>query len=273
MKSIGIIGSGQMGAGIAQVAAQAEFSVFLYDVADAALQKGLRTIETSLAKLAQKGKITEEQKKQTLSRLQATSKMDDFKKCDLVIEAVPEKLSLKQEIFQKLDSIVKKEAILATNTSSISITQVAAATQRPDKVLGLHFMNPVPLMPLVEVIRGNATSDTTYTGGLAFIQRLGKTPITAKDHPGFVINRILCPMLNEAAYALHEGLATKEDIDLGMKLGCNFPMGPLTLADFVGLDTLVAILEIMKKTPCPLLKKMVAEGKLGRKNGEGFYKY
>ncbi len=273
MKQIGVVGAGQMGSGIAQVAAMAGFDVSLYDVEEIFVQKGLDRIRQSVAKFVEKGKLTAAQQEEILKRLQLATHIADLKNCEMVIEAAPENLALKQKIFQELDQAVQKSAVLASNTSSISIAKIAAATKRPDKILGLHFMNPVPLMPLVEVIRGEATSDSTHRIGLELIQKLGKTPITAKDHPGFVINRILCPMLHEAVCALEEGLATKEDIDLGMKLGCNFPMGPLMLADFVGLDTLASILEVMGRKPSALLKKMVAEGKLGRKSGEGFYKY
>lgn len=279
-KTIGVIGSGQMGAGIAQVCAVAGFDIWLYDVAHEQLQKAHKNIETSLEKLAAKGKFSLEQAKSAMQHLNITTQFDDLKKCSFCIEAATEKEVLKKKIFKDLDAITGPETILATNTSSIPIADLAAATKRPDKIIGMHFMNPVPLMELVEVIRGKKTSDETHQKTIGLATKIGKTPVTVKDSPGFVVNRILAPMLNEAVWALHEGLATKEDIDTAMKTGCNFPMGPLALADFIGLDTCLFILEVMHKDlkddkfkPCPLLKKYVEEGKLGRKSGEGFYKY
>ena len=280
MKKIGIVGAGIMGNGIAQVFATAGFSVILCDVDSAALARATKTIQSSLTKLVTKEKISTAEVQTILGRITPTTKLEDLKSVDVAIEAASENLDLKIKIFRELDATVQASAILATNTSSISITKLAGITNRHDKVIGMHFMNPVPLMSLVEIILGKETSPQTHQTTMELISQLKKTPITAKDRAGFVINRILGPMLNEAITALHEDLASAKDIDLGMKLGCNFPMGPLELADFIGLDTLLAILEVMQKdlndpkfAPSPLLREHVAAGRLGRKSGKGFYSY
>lgn len=280
MKTIGVIGAGQMGAGIAQVSAVAGFRVWLYDISRGQLTKALRNIESSLEKFLSKGKITQTALDMVIKNLNVSSQLHDLKDSDFCIEAVPEDPNLKLKIFQELDKLTRRNVILASNTSSIPIAVLAQSTNRSDKVIGMHFMNPVPIMECVEVVRGKATSQDTLETTLALAKKLGKTAVTVQDSPGFVVNRILAPMLNETAWALHEGLASKEEIDLAMKLSCNLPMGPLALADFVGLDTCLAILEVMqhglkndKFKPCPLLKKLVQEGKLGKKSGEGFFKY
>jgi 3-hydroxybutyryl-CoA dehydrogenase len=277
---VAVIGAGTMGNGIAHVFAQHEWLVTLIDVAPAALGKGLATIRANLERQAKKGTITAEAVQEILSRVVATPSMEVAGEAELIVEAATERADLKFEIFRKLDAIAPAGAILASNTSSISITEIAARTKRPENVIGMHFMNPVPVMQLVEVIRGQGTSDATTRRTLEIAQGLGKTPVEVNDYPGFVANRVLLPMINEAIYAVMEGVATPEAIDTVMKLGMGHPMGPLALADFIGLDVCLAILEVMhaglgdpKYRPCPLLRKKVAAGELGRKSGKGFYTY
>ena len=280
VKVIAVMGAGQMGSGIAQVAAQSGYQVLMHDISRESLDKALKRIEQSLAKLVEKKVFSEADAKASRERIQATTSIEDFSKADLAIEAVTENPKLKFELFQKLDQICAPHVILATNTSSISITTIAAQTKRPEKVVGMHFMNPVPLMKLVEVIRGLRTSDDSFKLVKDVSEKMGKVCVESKDYPGFVVNRILMPMINEACYALYEGLASVEGIDNAMKLGTNQPMGPLTLADFIGLDTCLSILNVLheglgdpKYRPCPLLKQYVSAGLLGKKSGQGFYKY
>ena len=280
MEKIVVIGAGTMGNGIANTAAASGFDVALVDVADDFLARAMKTISSNLQRGVDKGKMTAEEKEAVLGRIDATTDMGKVADADVVIEAIIEDTAAKVALFRKLDETTKPECLLASNTSSISITKIAAATKRPDKVIGMHFMNPVPVMTLVEVIRGIATSDETYAKTEDLAKRMGKTPIPANDFPGFVANRVLMPMINEAAFALYEGVATAEAIDGVMKLGMNHPMGPLTLADFIGLDVCLAILRVLeegfgdpKYRPCPLLVKMVDAGWLGRKSGRGFYNY
>ncbi len=281
IKTIGIVGAGQMGNGIAQVASTFGFNVIMSDISEAALEKGMKTISGSLDRIIKKGNMTEEQKAQILSRIQTSVGFEKLKNVDIAIEAATENIDLKLKIFKELDQVVKPEAILASNTSSISITKIAAVTKRPQQVAGMHFMNPVPLMKLVEGIRGLQTSDETFALVKAVAEKMDKVFVeSVKDMPGFIVNRILMPMINEAVYTLHEGIATAESIDSAMKLGTNQPMGPLTLADFIGLDTCLAIMHVLydglgdsKYRPCPLLVKYVEAGCLGKKSGRGFYNY
>lgn len=280
IQRIGIIGAGTMGNGIAQACATCGMDVVMVDINQAAVDKGLTTVASSLDRLINKEKATEADKAAALARIKASTDYADLHDCDLVIEAATENEALKVKILQQLDAALPASALIASNTSSISITKLAAATQRPQQFIGMHFFNPVPMMALVEIIRGLQTSDTTHDAVKALAERLGKTPITVKNAPGFVVNRILVPMINEAFFVLAEGLATPEDIDAGMKLGCNHPIGPLALADMIGLDVCLAVMNVYvdeyndgKYRPCPLLKEMVAAGYLGRKTGRGVYSY
>src|SRR5687767_12859783 len=280
MKNIVVIGGGTMGNGIAHTAAATGFDVVLVDVTDFLLQRAVSTITANLQRGVDKGKMTTAERDAVLARIKTTTDVTSIADADIVIEAIIEKLEAKTELFANLDQVTRADCILASNTSSISITKMAAATKRPDKVIGMHFMNPVPVMTLVEVIRGIATSDETYQRVEDLSKRMGKTPIEVNDYPGFISNRVLMPMINEAIFALYEGVATPESIDGVMKLGMNHPMGPLTLADFIGLDVCLAILRVLedgfgdpKYRPCPLLVKMVDAGWLGRKSGRGFYRY
>ncbi len=278
--TVGIVGAGTMGNGIAQACAVKGIDVVMVDIAQAAVDKGIATVGKSLDRLLQKEKITEADRDAALGRIKGSTSYDDLKKAQLVIEAATENHELKNKILKQLDELLDPEVIIATNTSSISITQLAAVTKRPDKFVGMHFFNPVPMMALVEIIRGLQTSDATHDAVKALAEALGKSPITVKNAPGFVVNRILVPMINEAFFVLAEGLATPEDIDAGMKLGCNQPIGPLALADMIGLDVCLAVMDVYltefgdsKYRPCPLLKEMVAAGRLGRKTGQGVYSY
>ena len=276
----GVIGAGTMGNGIAQVAARAGFDVMMRDVEEDFLVRGLGAIDKSLQRDVDKERLSGEEKQAIMDRIQTTTDLSSLRDAFIVVEAVTEDLGVKTEVFRALDQITRADAILASNTSSISITKLGAATKKPDKVIGMHFMNPVPVMKLVEVIRGAATSDATYAKVRELSEKLGKTPLECQDYPGFISNRVLMPMINEAIFALHEGVATRESIDGIMKMGMNHPMGPLTLADFIGLDVCLAIMNVLyegfgdsKYRPCPLLQRYVDAGWLGRKTGKGFYEY
>jgi len=280
IKTVGVVGAGTMGSGIAQVLAQSGLSVQLVDVAQAMLDRARKGIEASLGRFVDKGRLGAADRDAALARIATTSTLDRLAESDYIIEAIAEDAEAKRTLFSGLDAIAKPAVILASNTSSISITAIGAATRRPDRVLGMHFMNPVPIMPLVEMIRGQATSAETMRIGSELARALGKTPVEAADYPGFIANRVLMPMINEAIFAVMEGVGTPESIDTVMKLGMNHPMGPLTLADFIGLDVCLAVLNVLheglgdpKYRPCPLLRRMVAAGQLGRKSGQGFYTY
>lgn len=280
IRTLGIVGSGQMGGGIGQVAAQAGFSVLLYDVTSEIVNRALTNIQRGLMRLSERGKLLEEEQRAIIGRLRGTANLVELREADLIIEAAPEDYEIKKAIFQQLDQIARPEVILASNTSSISLTQLGAVTKRPELVIGMHFMNPPVVMQLVEIVRGLATADETLQVVDDLAKTMGKTTILAKDYAGFIVNRILLPMINEAIYALYEGVGGVQDIDQGMKLGTNQPMGPLALADLIGLDTCLAVLERLhhglgddKYRPCPLLRNYVAAGYLGRKTGKGFYDY
>lgn len=280
IQTIGVIGAGTMGNGIAQVSAQAGLAVTMIDIDQKAVDRGIQTLSKNLDRLVSKEKLSQADRDAAVGRIKGSTNYADLASADLVVEAATENLELKLKILKQIDDATPEGTLLATNTSSISITQLAVAVKAPDRFVGLHFFNPVPVMGLVEVIRGLQTSDASHDAAVAFAKAVGKTPISVRNSPGFVVNRILCPMINEAIFALQEGLASAEDIDTGMRLGCNHPIGPLALADLIGLDTMLAVMNVFydgfndpKYRPAPLLKEMVAAGRLGRKTGRGFYQY